>query len=201
MQEFGRNIWDQSLTYGHYNLHNASLLQKAIGKHATFADFCLSINIVVLAAAPLSMGLLTRKGPPGWHPAPSELKEACELAAVICDEHNTDISTLALLMALSNPRIPCTILGMGLMEEVKTIHALALRFQGVSPTASQEEVLRQILTDVEWNALEALQDPVNGPFASVWTSGMHQWDGVQEVRKFWEQLPDKEVSEWHIVEK
>lgn len=201
--EFGRNIWDQSLTYGHYNLYNASLLQKPIGQtHATsFADYCLDQNILVLAAAPLSMGLLTHKGPPEWHPASPELKLACRQAAVICEQHRVDISTLALLVALSNPRIPCTILGMSCVEEVQAVHAVALRFQGVSLTLSQDDILKEVLTDAEKKALEVMRDSVSGPFASVWKSGMYRWDGVQVARNFWKQLPDKAVVEWHIVEK
>jgi Aldo/keto reductase family len=200
-QEFKRNIWDQSLTYGHYNLHNASLWQNPIGLHSSFADYCLDHQILILAAAPLSMGLLTHRGPPEWHPASSELKHACQQAALICKKHGVDISTLALLVALSNPRIPCTILGMGYIDEVKAVHAVALRFQGVSQTASQGEILEKVLKEEEAKALEVLRDLVNGPFASVASSGLYRWDGTQGARNFWKQLRDKDVVEWQTVEK
>lgn len=35
-------------------------------------------------AAILGMGLLTENGPPDWHPAGSEIKEACKQAAEYC---------------------------------------------------------------------------------------------------------------------
>src|SRR4030095_10191926 len=31
----------------------------------------------VINAAPLGMGLLTEKGPPKWHPAPSKIRDLC----------------------------------------------------------------------------------------------------------------------------
>lgn len=155
--------------------------------------------MLILAAAPLSMGLLTHRGPPEWHPASPELKEACQQAAAICRRNDVDISTLALSMALSNPRIPCTILGMACIEEVQFVHAVALRFQRVSPTAPQEEVLKQVLKEEERIAMDLLRDPVNGPFASVWKSGLYRWDGVQQARNFWKQLNDDAIPEWQTV--
>jgi hypothetical protein len=198
-QEFGRNVWDQSLTYGHYNLHDTSLIRTPIGSDSSFADYCLDQSIMILAAAPLSMGLLTHRGPPEWHPASLELKQACQEAAAICRQYGVDLSTLALLVALSNLRIPCTIVGMACVEEVKAVHAVALRFQGVLQTASQDEVLKEVLKEEEWEALNILRDPVNGPFASVWKGGLYRWDGVQEARNFWKQLNDKAIEEWQTV--
>lgn len=34
-----------------------------------------SKNVGMINASPLSMGLLTRQGPPEWHPAQSDIKE------------------------------------------------------------------------------------------------------------------------------
>ena len=48
--------------------------------------------MTIIAAAPLSMGLLTRNGPPDWHPATRAIKDACKEAACICDAHNVDIA-------------------------------------------------------------------------------------------------------------
>lgn len=151
--------------------------------------------MLLLAAAPLSMGLLTKRKPPQWHPASSELKEACAQAARICEKHGVNISTLALLVAMSNPKIPCTILGMRSVDEVKLNHSVALRFCGVKST-EQEDILKEVLSNEERKVRELLQDPVDGPFASVWINGKYKWDGVEEARNFWKQLNDKRAVNW-----
>ena len=199
LEEFGRNIWDQSLTYGHYNLHDQSLIQSPISMAGaaddgatacSFANYCRDQNIALLAAAPLSMGLLTHRGPPAWHPASGELKQACARAAEICQQHHVNVSTLALLVALSHPgTIPCTVLGMGTVQEVKANHAVALRFAGLPDgLTSQDEILQRVLSANETKVWNLLRDPVNGPFASVWKNGTYKWDGVEQAHQFLETI-------------
>jgi hypothetical protein len=50
----------------------------------------------IISASPLSMGLLTQRGPPTWHPAPPEVQEACSKAAAYAGSQGVDISKLAL---------------------------------------------------------------------------------------------------------
>jgi Aldo/keto reductase family len=197
-EEYGRNIWCQALTYGHYNLHDTSLIDRPIGDHASFLDYCFETSIVPMAAAPLSMGLLTSNGPPIWHPASAELRQACRDATAVCQENGVDISTLALLWALSNSRIPCTILGMSRVEEVAAVHAVATRFQDVPANVTQEQVLAQVLTEDERRVMNKLRDASSDPFASVWKSGLYRWDGVQQAHEFWRQLPEKEYVRWQV---
>jgi predicted aldo/keto reductase-like oxidoreductase len=196
LQEYGRNIWDQSLTYGHYNLHDTSLLHD-VKKNISYVDYCKQHMISVLAAAPLSMGLLTERGPPEWHPASSDLKLACRNAVDLCQQHNVDISTLAILFALSNPNIPTTVLGMSTIEEVKMVHNIALRFLDIDTTSdsslSQNEILQRILSTEERRVLGILQDRVDGPFASVWMNGSYQWDGIAIAHDFWKLVPGQPV--------
>ena len=71
---------DQSLSYGHLNLHDVTLLS------SSFSELCKNNDIALLAAAPLSMGLLTPGDPPSWHPAPAELKDRCKKANVLCED-------------------------------------------------------------------------------------------------------------------
>ncbi|ETV72390.1 hypothetical protein, variant 3 [Aphanomyces astaci] len=59
-------------SYSHLTLQNDALLTKAASWHAK--------GIVVINAAPLSMGLLTSRGPPAWHPASSALRASCAAA-------------------------------------------------------------------------------------------------------------------------
>ena len=69
---------------------------------SSFAEYCHTNSIALLAAAPLSMGLLTQnKNLPNWHPASKELRNACRKAVDICetcelveDEGNNDNSTV-----------------------------------------------------------------------------------------------------------
>jgi len=197
MEVYERNIWDQSLTYGHFNLHNRSLVNDPLGGHASFLDYCEAQQISVLAAAPLSMGLLTRRGPPQWHPASDELKDACSKAAHICRKHDVDIATLALVVALSQPDIPCTILGMGTVEEVKRNCSVARRLQGVK-SSKQEEILKEVLSLDEMKAWEELKDATKSPFARVWKNGNYKWDGIKEAHDFWKQLDNKRVVNWHV---
>src|SRR5207253_2212370 len=68
-------------------------------------------QVGIINASPLSMGLLTHRGAPDWHPAPQPLKSACAKAAEYCREKEVDIAQLALQFALSNPAIATTLVG------------------------------------------------------------------------------------------
>ena len=59
-------------------------------------------GISVFNASPLGMGLLTRRGPPDWHPGHASVHAAAAEAARICAEAGTDISKLALQFALQD---------------------------------------------------------------------------------------------------
>lgn len=220
LEKFGKNaateIWDQALTYCHFNLHDSSLVQRPIGKpnkgdgsrqdFASFADFCKQCDIALLAAAPLSMGLLTHNPIADWHPAlGSKLEEACQSAAAIAKANSVDIVTLALLYAMSHPKIPCTILGMKDIDQVDKAAALAHRFHLVdwnAPNLTQQDVLRQVLTESEMKVYQALSDTQNGPFAGLEETRadgfvpQYQWDGVEEAHKFWQAVDGAKFEKW-----
>jgi L-galactose dehydrogenase len=203
LKRFGINLFDRSLTYCHFNLHDTSLVLRPLPSiEQTFFEYCKEQKIAVLVAAPLSMGLLTTQGPPSWHPAPAELKAACKSAAEVCDSHGVDISTLALLFALSNPQLPCTILGMKSVDEVMQAQSVANRLQDLDPLLmfTQDRVLEAVLTEQEKACLKTIRDPEHGPFASVWKSGLYQWDGVQEAKSFWSQIENAVIQEWQTLE-
>ena len=44
-------------------------------------------------ASPISMGLLSSRGPPAWHPASETLRSKCEEAAEFCQVCDTKIIT------------------------------------------------------------------------------------------------------------
>ena len=78
-------------------------------KLADFLDYFESRNIGVINASPLSMGLLTERGVPSWHPAPKQLVEACRNAMLYCKSVNYPIEKLAIQFSVSNPRIATTL--------------------------------------------------------------------------------------------
>lgn len=89
------------LNFCHYSLNDDKL--------ADFLDFFEERGLGVINASPLSMGLLTQRGIPEWHPAPKPLVEACRKAVKYCTEQGYPIEKLAIQFAVSNPRIPTTL--------------------------------------------------------------------------------------------
>ena len=78
-------------------------------KLVDYLDYFESRGIGVINASPLSMGLLSVRGVPSWHPAPSSLVEACQKAVQHCESKNYPIEKLAIQYAVSNPRIATTL--------------------------------------------------------------------------------------------
>jgi L-galactose dehydrogenase len=189
------NVFDQSLVYSHNNLHDMSLFREYCfpskrSPYDSFAGFCHHSNIHLMAAAPLSMGLLTHSGPPGWHPAPSALKEACVKAAKLCESEGVNISSLAILYSLSHPSIGCTLLGMKDVEEVDFAADLASRFSPIDfSKESQDSILDQVLTPKESEVLKKLLDETDGPFSQL--KNDYRWDGRKLASAFWAMVDEK----------
>ena len=78
-------------------------------KMVDFLDFFEANNVGVISASPLSMGLLSERGVPAWHPAPQPLVEACSRAAQHCKAKGYPIEKLAIQYALTNERIATTL--------------------------------------------------------------------------------------------
>lgn len=90
------------LCFCHYCLNDDMLLD--------YLDFFEQHGVGVINASPLSMGLLSRRGAPDWHPAPEALKEACRRASDYCTQHDYPIEKLAMQYSTSlNPRITSTL--------------------------------------------------------------------------------------------
>ncbi len=90
------------LNFCHYCLNDDLLLD--------YLDFFEERGIGIINASPLSMGLLSQRGTPDWHPAPEELKAACARAAAYCSEIGYPIEKLAIQYSTSlNPRIATTL--------------------------------------------------------------------------------------------
>jgi aryl-alcohol dehydrogenase-like predicted oxidoreductase len=90
------------LNFCHYCLNDELLVD--------FLDFFEERGIGVINASPLSMGLLSERGTPDWHPAPQPLKDACIKAAEYCKQQGYPIEKLAVQYSTSlNPRIATTL--------------------------------------------------------------------------------------------
>ena len=90
------------LNFCHYSLNDTLLTD--------YLDFFENHGVGVINASPLSMGLLSSRGTPDWHPAPQALKEACAQAATFCQQEGYPIEKLAIQFSTSlNPRITSTL--------------------------------------------------------------------------------------------
>ena len=88
-------------------------------KLADFIDYFEQKGVGIINASPLSMGLLTERGVPDWHPAPKSLIEACTRAAEYCKTKNFPIEKLAMQFSVSNDRIATTLFSTTNPENVK----------------------------------------------------------------------------------
>lgn len=89
------------LNFCHYCLCDDALLDAL--------DFFGRRGIGVINASPLSMGLLSSRGAPDWHPAPAELADACRRAAEFCSSRGCPIEKLAMQFSVGEPRIASTL--------------------------------------------------------------------------------------------
>jgi len=98
------------LNFCHYCLCDDALLD--------YLDFFESRGIGVINASPLSMGLLSMRGAPDWHPAPTELRQACRAAAEYCEKEGYPIEKLAMQYSLGQKRISSTLFSSTRAENV-----------------------------------------------------------------------------------
>ncbi|MFE0475077.1 aldo/keto reductase [Streptomyces sp. NPDC058947] len=142
---------DVVLSYCRYGLHDTALEQ--------YARRWSDRGVATLLGSPAAMGLLTQAGPPAWHPASPELREAASRAAALCARHGADLALLALQFALADDTVGCVVTGTGDRDHL----AATLRAVDTPPDA---ELLAE----------------VRGVFAGVpdpgWPSGNGLWPGA-----------------------
>ena len=98
------------LNFCHFTLNDDKLVD--------YLDYFESRGVGVVNASPLSMGLLSQRGIPSWHPAPEALVKACAHAAAYCREKGYPIEKLAVQFSVSNPRIASTLFSSANPENV-----------------------------------------------------------------------------------
>jgi L-galactose dehydrogenase len=118
---------------------------------ATLLPVLASKQIGVINASPLTMGLLTNAGPPSWHPAPPELKDAARAAARLCRDRGANISDLALRFALYEPRIASTLVGMSDRETLNRNLACVGGPPNAELLAAVEAILAPV-RDLSWQS-------------------------------------------------
>ena len=96
-----KGVVESILNFCHYTLNDSAL--------EDYLGFFEQQGIGVVNASPLSMGLLSQRGVPDWHPAPKPLVKACQKAADYCREKGYPIEKLAVQYSVSNPRIASTL--------------------------------------------------------------------------------------------
>jgi aryl-alcohol dehydrogenase-like predicted oxidoreductase len=99
------------LNFCHYTLNDDAL--------ADYVGFFEQHGVGIINASPLSMGLLSQRGVPTWHPAPKSLVQACEKAAEHCKAKGYPIEKLAVQYAVSFPRIASTLFSSANPENVR----------------------------------------------------------------------------------
>ncbi len=89
------------LSFCHYCLNDDKLVD--------YLDYFEQRGIGIINASPLSMGLLSSRGAPAWHPAPQSLVEVCQRATKHCLDRGQPIAQLAVTYSCRNPRIATTL--------------------------------------------------------------------------------------------
>ncbi|KAA6335055.1 D-threo-aldose 1-dehydrogenase [termite gut metagenome] len=122
------------LSFCHYCLNDDSLTD--------YLDYFDERSIGVINASPFSMGLLTEKGAPDWHPAPKSLQELCRKAVAHCKSRGKSIEALAIKYSVSNPRIATTLFS-------TTRPEMVLNNIRWAEEPLDEELLREVQTILE----------------------------------------------------
>ncbi|KAF8059175.1 hypothetical protein HT031_005347 [Scenedesmus sp. PABB004] len=134
---------DVVLSYCHYALNDTTL--------ADLLPYLQDKQVGIISASPLSMGLLTPQGPPEWHPAPPELKEAAAAAAEYCRDQGADLARLALQFAVKHPSIATTLVGMASAATVRANVGAVLSALGLGDAPSGADARREaeVLEEVQ----------------------------------------------------
>lgn len=129
------------LNFCHYCLCDDAL--------ADSLDYFEEHGIGLINASPLSMGLLSSRGAPAWHPAPKPLADACRKAAEHCAQKGYPIEKLAMQYAVSNPRVPSTL------------------FSSANPDNVRRN-LEYISEPIDWQLVREVQDIIGAQMRVTW---------------------------------
>ena len=104
---------DFVLSYCHYNL-----LVRDLDRDLT--PVLQARGIGLINASPLHMRVLTKAGPPDWHPASAAVRQAGARIVALCEQHGIDPALLALRFCLDHSYVSSTLVGISTPGEVAT---------------------------------------------------------------------------------
>lgn len=140
---------DTLVTYCRASMNDNSL--------ADYLPYFQSKGVGVVNASPISMGLLSDRGPPAWHVAHQDIKDVCAEAAAYCRSKGVDISRLAMEFTLSQADIPTTLVSTAslknLMKNIDSVH---------TPLSQEEKTVQK-------EVMEKFMKPLNNK----------NWEGVE----------------------
>ncbi len=99
------------LNFCHYCLNDDALIEDI--------PFYQKHQVGIINASPLSMGLLSDRGAPAWHPASPAIKHYCAEAAKHCQSKNYRIEQLAIKYAVEHPDIATTLVSTSNPENIR----------------------------------------------------------------------------------
>ncbi len=117
VHERAQPLIDTVLSYAHSTLNDGTFLP--------YAAELRQAGVGVINAAPLAMGLLSRRPVPDWHPAPAVLRAAAAAAVDFCTQRGANLADLAMQYAFSRPDLDCTLVGLANEAEVRQAVACA----------------------------------------------------------------------------
>lgn len=147
---------DVILSYCHYSMNDVSLIDllPLVERQGTG----------LINASPLSMGLLSNREVPNWHPASEEIRAACRQAAEYCQSQGEDIAKLAIQFSTANERIPTTLVSTATPDNIRN----NVRW---TEEPLDESLLQEVL---------AILKPIAG---ATWPSGGAEWGGASALGK------------------
>jgi L-galactose dehydrogenase len=132
----GPKVVDTILSFCRYELNDSSL--------ESLLPYCRQRGVGVINASPTGMGLLTERGVPSWHPAPTAMVEVSRKAVEFCRSVGADIVKLAIQFAISHPGIATTLVGTASPENIRKNVAYAEEAVDFELIGRVLEILRPI---------------------------------------------------------
>ena len=144
-------IVESVLSYCRYSLNDHSLAAKF--------DKYQAMGVGIINASPTSMGLLTERGAPDWHPAPKEVIEACAEVVQLIQSKGQDIVELAVQFACHPEAITSTLVGTANPKNIeKNVKFLETDMDQES-LAEALTILKPVLNQTWASGLPENQDP------------------------------------------
>jgi L-galactose dehydrogenase len=103
---------DAILSYARYNLMITDL-------DDILRPFAVENGIGLINASPLHLRLLTEKGPPEWHSAPDDIKEAGAKVVELCKSRGVSVSDVAMRFCYEYQHAASTLVGMSKQRHVE----------------------------------------------------------------------------------